>query len=363
MTFYTFLKLNNISDYRDILVASYNAWSYMAEETGIDANSLVNNNYHAGFYKGSELPLINKKYKGKSYLRIWRVSLKNGTDCPILYFGTHKHGGITHKFNGYKWLWLLFKSNLPLITLPVCTIKNNNRATLPQVDYFPRGNATTKEVNKNFIRLNTLFKTLSSVMANNTYLSKKCPWLDENILNRLTLKQGRDNWGYFIIAPMQNINGNITGFQRIYEQNIATRNSNKDFCVKYPGGKKGAFIYIAGDEYLGYVAVCEGLTTALSFADKEQAPIYVALDAGNLYAVCQMLTSPIRLYCDNDFWSKKNTGLEVGLKIKNIIKNTHLLVPPTEMYANTNDYNDLRHVMVAQEFNRCLYFQQKTSQL
>ncbi len=331
----------------------------MAEETGIDATSLASNDYHAGFYKGNDLPIIDMKYKGKSYLRIWKESLNNGLIYPVLYFGTHKHGGITHMFNGYRWLWQSFESNIQILKPSSRDLRQNKNITpITKKNYYPRSNTSTDEINKNFIKLYSLFSSFPLLRSKNTYLTKKCWWLTPETLKRIKLKEGRDSWGDFIIAPMQDLNKNIKGFQRIYEKNIVKRNSNKDFCVKYSGAKKGTFIYISGDESLGYVCACEGLTTALSIADLEPAPIYVALDAGNLFSVCNSLTQNIRLYCDNDCWSDKNTGLAAGLKIQEKRKNIHLLKPPTESYFQATDYNDLRNAITEQEFIKCIYWQQ-----
>lgn len=333
----------------------------MAEETGIDANALINNNYHAGFYKNNELQLINKKYKGKSYLRIWKIPLKNGLNYPILYFGTHKHGGVIHKFNGYRWLWESFEGNIHIIKPSSYHFHKKNGEGITSQTYYPKNNTTPNEINKNFVKLFTLFPSFALLKSKNAYLTKKCPWLTPDTLKRVCLKEGHDNWGNFIIAPMQDFNKNVMGFQRIYENKIIKRNSNKDFCVKYAGAKKGAFIYISGNETLGYVCVCEGLTTALSFADLEPAPIYVALDAGNLHLVCNSLTQPIRLYCDNDYWSNTNTGLEAGLKIKEKRNKTNLLIPPTELYSKANDYNDLRNIISEKKFTQLIICLQKDS--
>lgn len=351
MFFNQYLQQNNINTSADVLDAAFNEWCLLATQAGINANELAQSHYLDGFYKAAQLPTLTKKDKNKCYLFVATKTLRCGLSCPILVFGSFRHGGIKHIFNSAQWLWKSYKQ--------LKSLSLNSSTKIIKQTLIP-SNTTNTRINKGFLFLHKHFVNLSSANSSHIVLQTKCPWLTEQLLTRVTIKSGVDNRGAYIICPLEDTYGMIKGYQRIYQYTISGRNTNKDFSVCQMGAKKGAFIKFSGQKATNYIAVCEGLTTALALIDIEPAPIYVALDAGNLLPVCSAINEKIRIYADNDCWKPHvgNTGLKAATKVANIKQNTEILHPPVDDIPNATDYNDLRNHISTQAFMTIIAAQQ-----
>jgi len=356
MFFSQYLQENHIYTSADILNASFQQWSVLATEAGIDANQLSYNQYTDGLFKAAQLPALTKKDKYKCYLFVATKTLRCGLACPILVFGSFRHGGIKHVFNSAKWLWQNYQQDKSLSSVKTAN-KSVNKTAKKIIT--PTKNI---EPNKVFLMLNKKFNQLDDALSTNVILENKCPWLTQEQLCRVNVKSGEDNRGKYIIAPLEDSNAILKGYQRIYQYTLLGRNTNKDFSVCQAGAKKGSFIKIHGDEALDYITLCEGLTTALAICDIEPSPIYVALDAGNLLPVSKTINKKIRIYADNDCWKPKvgNTGLKAASEVAHSKLNTQILLPPIEKITGATDYNDLRHHLSIEKFINIINYQQKT---
>lgn len=118
--------------------------------------------------------------------------------------------------------------------------------------------------------------------------------------------------------------------------------------------KKGASLrlghVVAGEPLL----VCEGYATGLTLrmAAGRRLPVFVALDAGNLLPVCELLRTlyphaPILLCADDDWRTDGNPGREKAHKACRAIARCHYTWPvfrPHNRGSKDTDYNDLHRV-------------------
>ena len=99
------------------------------------------------------------------------------------------------------------------------------------------------------------------------------------------------------------------------------------------------------------VLVCEGYATGLSLrmAVERRLPVFVALDAGNLLPVCELLRglfaqSPLLVCADDDWRTPGNPGREKAHKAARAVADCHYVWPifrPGHRAAKDTDYNDL----------------------
>lgn len=99
--------------------------------------------------------------------------------------------------------------------------------------------------------------------------------------------------------------------------------------------------------------VCEGYATGLSLrmAVDRRLPVFVALDAGNLQPVCEVLRklhphAAILLCADDDWRTAGNPGREKGYKAARSVVECHYTWPifrPGNRGPKDTDFNDLHH--------------------
>lgn len=99
------------------------------------------------------------------------------------------------------------------------------------------------------------------------------------------------------------------------------------------------------------VLVCEGYATGLSLrmAVDRRLPVFVALDAGNLLPVCELLRpmfeqSLILICADDDWHTEGNPGRDKAHKASRSVANANCVWPifhPGRRRAKDTDYNDL----------------------
>jgi phage/plasmid primase-like uncharacterized protein len=179
---------------------------------------------------------------------------------------------------------------------------------------------------------------------------------------------GNDDRGRFIALPIIDLNGDLKGLQKIYD--------NPKIGKKFTYGleKTGHFILLGELAQLtNIIRIVEGYTTGKTVQLATGEPVICALDAGNLLSVAQVFRNHypdkfIIIHCDNDQWKegeinpqtgqyKGNTGVTKGIKVTKLIPATFHTIPQFEDLDTSNlptDYNDLYQLAGLEEVRRQL---------
>lgn len=281
------------------------------------------------------------KAKKESYRARMSVN-SNGTPYLSLTYKTFRHGGFSSHFDcreAIKSLWLNERDN-NIRYRPV----KNKLPTKPQkaiksIDYIAKDE--------------TLWESLNGI-GESDYLKRK--GLAQSTLPGFRF--GRR----FIAINIIDTEQNFFGLQKIYN------NGDKFFTKGLQ--KKGHFGLIGSTELpksLPHVHICEGAATACSIYLATGEPVFVALDAGNLFPVGKNLkkkykNSKLVFWADNDFQkaNKKNkfgevlgnTGLIHANRSAFKIRNSMVCTPSFDALSehalkthNPTDFNDLHTLM------------------
>lgn len=210
-----------------------------------------------------------------------------------------------------------------------------------------------------------LWETLAQQGTSN-YLTRK-GFTSETVLFNYSLQKtqyifkdmdcrfGDDDHGRFIALPIIDLNGNLNGLQKIYDD----PSLGKKFT--YGLEKTGHFILLGElSQITNVIRIVEGYTTGKTVQRATGEPVICALDAGNLLPVAQAFRSRypdkfIIIHCDNDQWKeweinpstrqyKGNIGVTKGIKAAKSVPATFYTVPQFDGLNTSSlptDYNDL----------------------
>ncbi len=161
---------------------------------------------------------------------------------------------------------------------------------------------------------------------------------------------GSDYFGKFVAVPVKDINGNLKGLQKIYED------GDKRFL---PGtAKKACFHLIGKIDPKGPLYLVEGYATGATVHEVMELPTAVCFDAGNLGSVAGEIRKnypgiELRIAADNDQWQaskllpsgkiKGNPGLVAAKATAESYGGT-VLIPDFQNLShesNPTDFNDL----------------------
>ncbi len=319
---------------QDILSLAQSELIGKASLCGIDwlkASQLINGS--SGTIKnGIEL---EKKYRGGiAVLYDLTRKTKSGQPYPNITFRTVKHSEIQEVFKGNDWLFengyfskktdykLPRKSSTTLLPRPPVA------KTIPckccSIHFVPDEPwKNTCEYCYKLERFNK-FKVDFEAMQfiEDATLTKYL--IDKDLKSRDIptnfLKVGNDKHGEFIAFKLQSIEGNTTGFQKIYsDRKEFVFYPLKDKSGKFDGTLKQGSYALLGKLDGKHVYFSEGLTTALSVHNATKRTTVICLDAGNLEPVLgkfkQANIGRRVIAADNDINSKGgNVGVYAAIK-------------------------------------------------
>ena len=122
-----------------------------------------------------------------------------------------------------------------------------------------------------------------------------------------------------LIIPLKDINGNITTYQRI---------TNNDKKLAYGGKAKGSF-YQFGD-MSNELYIAEGFATAWTVWKATGKTTLMAYSVGNIEVLVDLFKDKkITICADNDIGKDKNVGLDTALKLKEVY-GVNVVYPPID---------------------------------
>lgn len=317
---------------REILNNHYRTIEELAASVGIDA-SLID------FYTPTNAEPITRgihldsQYNGKvfCYVNHWQTS--NGKTYLNITFGTHKHGGITETFNGWK--------------ASHDEYENFERVTKPRplvIKSAPKPEAWQLAA---LAKAHTAWDNASSetVHSHPYIVSKNVAVIDAPI------RRGKGYYGDCVMVQIKNMEDKAIGYHQIYATNPPEKDTNKFFV----GAKKGGFVVIGDASKVKDGAYyCEGFATGSSIynangdgkttlSNRKRLPVVVCLDAGNLKEVIALHDAAgcvgIRIAADNDCGKENgNTGIFVALQIAREVGIKSIYVPQKD--GVKCDFND-----------------------
>ena len=165
-------------------------------------------------------------------------------------------------------------------------------------------------------------------------------YLLQKRIHPISLRQIGNN----LIAPLQNIHGEIRSFQRI--DAVGRKLFHKD------GEIKGNF-FLCGATRLptkGRLYICEGVATAATIYEISNAPVATAMNAGNIEPVARQIskqrpTLDIIVAADNDHRGERNIGLLKGRSAAESIHAGFTIpkLPCSSPQCRCTDFNDIAH--------------------
>lgn len=161
-----------------------------------------------------------------------------------------------------------------------------------------------------------------------------------------------------LLIPLKDENGKLWSLQRISENGdkiigVIKTKEEKEKNIEYSARKKGCFYTQTPLENQKEFLICEGFATAMTIQAATQKPTIAAVDAGNLINVAQILNqkfpqTQIIIFADNDLkqelQNKKNVGLESAKAVKELIKETTIIIPKInteQAQKGISDFNDI----------------------
>lgn len=285
-----------------------NTLESLADNCGIDYNAVA-----PYFYRQTgDIPITrgihkNAKYRGKVYCYVKHWHDKQGRIYPTITFGTHKHGGYSEVFNGYRESQNDFdysisptREVLKPIPIPSTQQRDNDLWRIQAL------NAAHKVFNS----------ATNANVSNHDYIARKglnVGGCDIRLVNDC------------IMFAIQNVDGEVIGYQSI----------DKQGGKKYTGSTGGGFVVIGNPERVQFGAYyCEGLATALKIYHSQgvlknelknacNLPVVCCLDANNMRKVVTLHadlygSDSIEFCADYDNYSdltKGNTGVFTALEI------------------------------------------------
>jgi hypothetical protein len=311
----------------------------LAANIGIDYNKIANRLQHEthgtpitrGIHK-------SKQYRGKVYCFVhhWRND-NDGKTYPTIIFGTHKHGGISETFNGYREVMAAKGYSNAWITrqLPPPPPKFD---VLPPIESLEQWQISALNAAK------IAFDSANNEnVATHDYILKKGISIDGCDIRRVV---GGKFDNCLLIAIKDSI-GMVIGYQSIDSK------GNKKFIGRVSGG-----VIVIGDKsQIQFGAIyCEGLATGLSIYhsnstakgelnNARQLPVIVCLSAHNLRHVVasnavKYGADAINIYADNDCGKESgNTGVFVALQTCKQFGIKSFMLPVSEN-GEKCDFND-----------------------
>lgn len=280
---------------------------------------------------------LDKEYEGKVYCYVNHWQAPNGKTYLNVTFGTHKHGGITETFNGYK--------------ASHKDYEEFERPTRPKtfvIKQAPKPDKNEGWRKKELEAAHTAWDNASSeTVATHPYIISK----GISVEGLSFIRRGIGKFGDCLMVQIKDMDGEVIGYHQIYENRIPNKDTNKHFV----GAKKGGFVVIGDASKVKDGAYyCEGLATGLSIYNangdgkttlnnRKRLPVVVCLDAGNLKEVIALHDAAgcvgIRIAPDNDCGKESgNTGIFVALQIAREVGIKKIYVPQKD--GAKCDFND-----------------------
>ena len=188
--------------------------------------------------------------------------------------------------------------------------------------------------NKNYIHYSTRFSDEEIERIRSEFLSFKtfCPRNHPYIVKKgLSSAHGAmlDETKSAIVIPFFDINGEVSGFERIFP--------NGDKRIAKGSKKKGSYTYIKGDQIN---LACEGFATGCSIFEATGHSVIICIDAGNLvHGILTASTalginpSEVTIIADND---KSRTGEIKAEEALIQLGCSYIIIP--EQGLDANDY-------------------------
>jgi hypothetical protein len=363
----------------DILNRASGEWYTIAAGCGIDGqklHSLINRNQTI-YKRGIEL---DKSYRGKVMAWVQFKTAKSGQEYVTITFKTFKHGEVKATFNGWEWLEnngyvgkkdtvarpssatvaddrgefriscklspAAIAAGMEVIETPAPTPKAEPAKLTPVKvctscgqHFTPKFSSFTECPDcysyegklKRYQETKALYDSLPSWISFaldisfvlvKSYLGKKGYLIADIQATGLDIRRGQDSRGSFIIFALRNIEGKITGYQKIYDAKFTGYDGelrDKDFCF-YPNKATGKTLKQGSFAVLGDMAnaenglmFVEGLATGISVFLATGLTVIVCLDAGNLDAAMANFSEYTKKYIAADFdYNQTDTG-NVGI--------------------------------------------------
>lgn len=162
------------------------------------------------------------------------------------------------------------------------------------------------------------------------------PYLEKKGVKAYGLKQIKGPYSMELLVPIRDIEGNLTGIQRIMED-------GKKLIVR-GSSKKSSFHRIDGSDV---VALCEGYATGATIHEATGWTVIVCFDCGNLRPVARHFRTEKLIVCaDNDDQTKGNPGLTHGEAVAKIYH-----CPVVWPSQSASDFNDIGVEETAKQIN------------
>lgn len=159
----------------------------------------------------------------------------------------------------------------------------------------------------------------------------KHPYLSKKSVKAYGLRDVEGKDGLELLIPMRNIDGKLTGLQRIFEDGTKRMATGSK--------KKGSFHRIDGSDV---IALCEGYATGATIHEATGWTVIVAFDCGNLATVAKHFKMQRLVVCADDDWTNPENPGQAKAKYIQSRYSCPVLTPsfPTAMDRGT-DWNDL----------------------
>lgn len=188
-------------------------------------------------------------------------------------------------------------------------------------------------------------------------------YLKRKLKSEIEVYVDRTKYGFCEVFYCYNIDGDIVGYQQIYDQN----GKNKFYLS---GMKKDGSFYPIGD-YLNAdeIVLVEGIATGYSVARSVNKTVICALDVKNIESVLKRFQhkypqKKLIIAADNDHTKEKNAGL-IAARDMSARFGVQYFYPPSE--ASIKDFNDLELIKgkeaVMEEYNNLKIEQPQNTEL
>ena len=161
------------------------------------------------------------------------------------------------------------------------------------------------------------------------------PYIKRKNVPALGLKESKG----FIVAPIQNLSGNIVNLQFIGASGTKTYSKG--------GEIKGCFTLIGAAEIpkKGVLYVCEGIATGLTIWQLQKVPVVCALSCGNISTVCVGIRTEYPniefvIAADNDHKTKENPGITKAYEAAKLVGATVQWPRACGPECTCTDFND-----------------------
>lgn len=162
-----------------------------------------------------------------------------------------------------------------------------------------------------------------------------------------------------LLIPLKDIKGKLWSLQRISENGskiIGVIKNKEEKDIEYSARKKACFYTQLPLEKHKEFYLCEGFATAMSLQELLNKPVIMAVDAGNLKSVVEVLKAnfpnqAITLFADNDLKAtlqgRKNVGVESAKQIQENFPDIQIIIPSISKEEALNGMSDFNDVYLA----------------